>query len=58
MKSVKPWMSSLFSESRDSSYVSSAIYPDFSRKEWRIEFFKLQYTHEKAAKRSPMDQVE
>ena len=51
-------MSSHFSESRDSSYVSLAMYPEFSRKDWRIESVKLQYTHWKAAKRSSKDQVE
>jgi len=34
--SVKPGMSSHFSESRDPSYVSSSMCPECLRKEWRI----------------------
>ena len=36
MISVKPGMSSHFSESRDPSYVSSSMCPECLRKEWRI----------------------
>jgi len=35
VKSVKPGTSSNFFESRDPSYVSSAMYPECPRKEWR-----------------------
>ena len=44
LKSVKPRISSQFSESRDSSYVSSAMCPECPRKEWRSKSFKLQST--------------
>ena len=42
--SVKPRMSSHFSESRDPSYVSSAMCPECLRKEWRTKSFRLQST--------------
>jgi len=35
-------MSSYFSESRDPSYVSLAMYPKCLRKEWRTKSFRLQ----------------
>ena len=44
LKSVKPGMSSLFSESRDPSYASSAMCPECLRKEWRSKSFRLQTT--------------
>ena len=44
LKSVKPGMSSHVSESRDPSYVSSAMYPECPRKEWRTKSFRLQPT--------------
>jgi len=44
LKFVKPGMSSHFSESRDPSCVSSAMYPECPRKEWRIKSFGLQST--------------
>jgi len=34
LKSIKPGMSSPFSESREPSYVSSAMCSECSRKEW------------------------
>jgi len=42
LKSVKPGTSSHFFESRDPSYVSSAMHPECPRKEWRTKSFKLQ----------------
>ena len=45
LKFVKSEMSSHFSESRDPSYVSSAMYPEFYKKEWRTNSFGLQSTH-------------
>ena len=42
LKSVKPGMSSHFSESRDTSYVSSAMCSERPRKKWRTKSFKLQ----------------
>jgi len=42
LKSVKPGMSSHFSESRDPSYVSSAMCPECPRKEWRTKSFRPQ----------------
>jgi len=44
LKFVKPRMSSHFSESRNPSYVSSAMYPKCPRKEWQIKSFRLQPT--------------
>jgi len=45
LKSVKPGMPSHFSESRDPTYVSSAIYPECPRKDWRTKpFRRLQST--------------
>jgi len=45
LKSVKPSMStSHFSESRDPNYVSSAMCPECSRKEWWNKSFGLQPT--------------
>ena len=44
LKSVKPGMSSHFSASRDPGCVSSAMYPECSRKEWRTNSFGLQST--------------
>jgi len=35
VKFVKTWMSSHFSESKEPSYVRSAMCPDYSRKGWR-----------------------
>jgi len=58
LKSVKPRMSSHFSESRDPSYVSSAMCPECPRKEWRTKSFKPQSTHRKAAQSSSKDQLE
>ena len=39
---IKALASSHFSESRDPSYVSSAIYPECPRKEWRAKSFGIQ----------------
>ena len=39
---IKALASSHFSESRDPSYVSSAIYPESPRKEWRAKSFGIQ----------------
>jgi len=44
LKSVEPGMSSHFSESRDPSYISSAMCPECLRKEWRTKSFGLQST--------------
>ena len=44
VKSVKPGMSSHFSELRDPSYVSLAMWPKFPRKDWRTKSFGLQST--------------
>ena len=44
LKSLKTGMSRHFSELRDPSYVSSAMYPECSRKEWRTNSFALQST--------------
>jgi len=44
LKYVKPGMSSYFSVSRDPSYVSSAMYPECPKKEWRTKPFGLQST--------------
>ena len=44
LKSVKPGLSSHFSEPRDPSYVSSAMCPECHRKEWRTKSFGLQST--------------
>ena len=44
LKSVKPRMSSHFSESRGPSDISSAMYPKCPRKEWRTKSFRLQST--------------
>ena len=44
LKSVKPRMSSHFSESRDPTYVSSAMCPKCAKKEWRTKSFRLQST--------------
>jgi len=44
MKSVKPGMSSHFSESRDPSYVSWAICPECPAKDWRRKSLWLQST--------------
>ena len=44
LKSVKPAMSSHFPESRDTSYISSAMCPECPRKEWRTKPFGLQST--------------
>jgi len=43
-KFVKPGTSSHFSESRDPSYVSSAMCPECHRKDWRSKSFGLQST--------------
>ena len=51
LKSVKSGMSSHFSESRDSSYVGSAMYREFSSKERRIESFKIQIQSTPTGKR-------
>ena len=42
VKSVWPGTSSHFFESRDPSYVSSAMYPECVRKEWRTKSFGIQ----------------
>ena len=44
LKSVKPGMSNHFSESRDPSYVSSAMCPECPGKDWRSKSFRLQST--------------
>jgi len=44
LKSVKPRMSSYFSESRDPTYISSAMCPTCPSKEWRTMSFRLQST--------------
>ena len=44
LKSVRPSMSSHFSELRDPSYLCSAMYPECPREEWRTESFGLQST--------------
>ena len=44
LKSVKSGMSSHFSESRDPSYVSSAMCSEYPRKDWRSKSFGLQST--------------
>ena len=48
LKSVKPGMPTHFSESRDPSYVSSAMCPECPRKDWRSKPFGLQSIHGKA----------
>jgi len=44
LRSIKPGMSSPFSESREPMYVSSAMCPQCSRKEWWNKSFGLQST--------------
>ena len=46
LKSVKPGTSSHFFESRDSSYVSSAMHPECPGKEWRTKSFKLSFSRQ------------
>jgi len=41
VKFVKPWMSNHFSESRDPSYVGSAMCPEFPRKDLRGKSYRL-----------------
>ena len=45
LKSVKPGTSSHFSESREPSYVSSAMCPECPAKDWRRKSFWLQSTN-------------
>jgi len=42
VKLVRPGTSSHFFESRDPSYISSAMYPEGPRKEWRTTSFGIQ----------------
>ena len=44
LKSVKPGMSSHFSESRDLSHASSAMCPECPKKEWRTKSFGVHST--------------
>ena len=44
LKLVKPGMSNHFSESRDRSYISSAMWPEFPEKDWGSKSFGLQST--------------
>ena len=44
LKSVNPGMSRHSSETRDPSYVSSAMWPECPRKDWRSKSFGLQST--------------
>jgi len=44
LKSVKPRMSSHLSESGDPSYISSAMCPEYPRKEYQIKSIRLQST--------------
>ena len=58
-KSIKPRMSSYFHESRDPTYVSSAMCPKCPRKEWRNKSFRLYtvYTRGKVVQSWSKDQV-
>jgi len=59
LKSVKPSMStSHFPESRDPSYVNSAMWPECPEKDWGSKSFRLQSgTHGKTAQSSSKDQM-